>query len=145
MQYMKQTFHTENGRDMPNTIFIPWGFRRAQNIQLPPWFRHKKNIRNSFWLAHFDRGRLMCCNLVLQRTFQATKRTRTEMLTNDESIENPCNNVYLNRGEAIFGFETSSRLKFLRLSDLKQPQLPETRLKIDFDRFFRFISGRIFI
>ena len=35
--------------------------------------------------------------------------------------------------------------KFLRRSDLKQPQVPETRLKIDFDRFFRFISGRNFI
>ena len=35
--------------------------------------------------------------------------------------------------------------KILRRSDLKQPQLPETRLKIDFDRFFRFISVRNFI
>ena len=35
-----------------------------------------------------------------------------------------------------FGFETSSGHKILRRSDLKQPQVPETRLKIDFDRFF---------
>ena len=36
----------------------------------------------------------------------------------------------------IFGSETSSGHEILRRIDLKQPQMPETRLKIDFDRFF---------
>ena len=37
---------------------------------------------------------------------------------------------------AISDFDNSSRHEFLRRSDLKQPQLPETRLRIDYDRFF---------
>ena len=40
-----------------------------------------------------------------------------------------------------FGFETTSEHEILRRSDLKQPQLPETLLNIEFDRFFLIYVG----
>ena len=53
--------------------------------------------------------------------------------------------INANMDRSKSSFETNSWHEILRRSDLKQPQLPETWLKIDFDQFFGSISVRIFI
>ena len=71
-----------------------------------------------------------------------------EHVSDIADAENPIKNrEFTNRGlePTIFDFETTSGQDFLRRSDLKQPQLPETRLKIDFDRFFQFLPVKNFI